>query len=145
MAISRLQREACQRSRTKRPPEPIATFMETLLLAEAPTTRQAPLINYATNLFAEHWTGATRAEVIVPVHNTINLLVRTCTELQADVRQAEASAAHAAELQVHLATLEEHIPNPLEEGPQALISPTAPSPLLNPSLRPPYIMLLGSQ
>ena len=117
----------------------MATVMDTLFPAELTTPRRAPLIDSATELFAEHWTGAAGEEISVPAHDSLELVTRVCQEWQANVRRADASATHAAELQAHVAALEERLANPTEEqpsgGPSTQSGPT-PGPVAGPTPDP---------
>lgn len=74
MSISRTQHEALQRAQITRPTEPIATFLEPLFPAKLTAQRQNPLTNVTTELFAEHWAGAIGKEILVPVHNSLELI-----------------------------------------------------------------------
>lgn len=52
----------------------MATVMDTLFPAELTAPRQTLLIDTATKLFAEHWTGAAGDEILVPAHNSLELV-----------------------------------------------------------------------
>lgn len=66
-------------------------------------------------IFMEHCTRATVQEVLVPAHDSLELLARNCTKWQAGFLWSEASAAHAAKFQAHAAALDERITNSLEK------------------------------
>lgn len=103
MALSQTHIEYLQRARTNFPVEPIITFIESLFLAKLAAPQKTPLMYAAKELFTKHWTGATGQGVLVPAHDSLDFVARTCTEWQADLRRLEASAAHATKFQAHVA------------------------------------------
>lgn len=98
MEILHTQREALQRACIARPSKPMATVLNTLFHTKLTTLYQDPLIDSAIKLFSEHCAGATGEEILVPAHDSLEILTRAYTKWQADLRQANASAAHTAKM-----------------------------------------------
>lgn len=115
MAISHTCQEALNKLRATRPTEPITTFFETLFLESISNAHRAPLLRNALALFNKHWTCTDGANVQVHTHDAVELLTRTAAKWWTDILRSEASAAHAANLQIQVATLEYKLVNPAEE------------------------------
>lgn len=115
MAITRAQCEALQCARITRPTKIIATVLEALFLTKLTSQQCGPLINAATELFSEHWTGSPGVQILVPAYNSLELVTLACTQWQADLYWAYSSATHAAKIHAHIAALGERIANPNKE------------------------------
>lgn len=91
------------------------TVLNTLFVTELTAKRRALLIDAAAKLFPEHWTVVAGEKILVPDHDSLELLTCTCTEWHTDMFWAGALAAHGTKLQAHVASLEEQITNTTEE------------------------------
>lgn len=71
----------------------MATVLDTLFPVELSAQWRIPLIEAATEFFAKYWSGAAGKEILVPSHNSLELVAWFCTKWHANIRQADASSS----------------------------------------------------
>lgn len=130
IAILRTQKEALNKLRATRHVKPIGTFFENLFPESKPVVRRAPLICGVIGLFDQNWAGADGEKVQVFTHDAVNLLGRTAAGWKIVIIRFKASATHAEELWVQVATLKSKLANPTEGTPGDLELKAAAPPTL---------------
>lgn len=117
MAILSIRQEALNKLWAIRPAKPTATFFKALFLELSPIAYRAPLLRDALSLFDEHWSGSYGDKVQVFAHIAVDFLDRTAAKQRTNILRAKASAAHAAELQTQVSTIESKFATPTKEVP----------------------------